>query len=388
MSDTSNFRYSGITLLYVEDEAATREQVSRILTAKGYQLITCENGQQGLDAYREQRPDMVLTDIMMPRMNGLDMARQIRAMEPEAQIICMTAFSETNYLIEAIDIGISQFVPKPIEFSRLLAALDHCLAIIELKKRHRILEAEHQRTRKMEAIGVLAGGIAHDFNNLLQVILGYVSLARMSAEPGSKTAEMLKIAEKSSETARELGKRLLTFAKGGDALKELADLPPLIEAILSDDLDGSSVSYITNFPKHLPPIYIDAAQLRLVIAHLTVNARESMPQGGTLQVSATVRTLSEKNELALKSGEYLQIIFKDLGCGITAENLPKIFDPYFSTKQMGSQKGTGLGLALSHSIIRHHGGKILAESMPGEGTTIHIYLPVPTDDTCTTTSNG
>lgn len=376
MSAANSLRYSNISLLYIEDESATREQVARMLSARGYKLIVAENGKEGLDYYREHTPDITLTDIMMPQMNGLEMARKIRDINPEAQIICMTAFSETNCLLEAIDIGINQFVLKPIEYARLLTALDRCHEMANLRKRHRILEVEHQRTKKLEAIGVLASGIAHDFNNLLQVILGYVSLARMSADPNSRTAELLKIAENTSGTARDLGKRLLTFAKGGDAPKELTELPPLIEAVLSAELDGSSVSYETNFPDNLPQIDIDVAQFRLVIAHLAINARESMPQGGTLLVSASMPVLNANNEFALAPGEYLHIVFKDSGCGIAPENLSKIFDPYFTTKQMGSLKGMGLGLALSHSIIRHHSGQILAESKPGEGTAIHIYLPV------------
>ena len=376
MSDNASLRYSDICILYVEDECATREQVARVLASRGYKLILSENGRQGLDAYREHLPDITLTDIMMPQMNGLEMARQIRVINPEAQVICMTAFSETDYLIEAIDIGINQFVLKPVEFARLLKALDHCHEIVNLRKRHRILEAEHQRTRKLEAIGVLAGGIAHDFNNLLQVILGYVSLARMSADPTSRTAELLKVAENTSGTARELGKRLLTFAKGGDAPKQLTDLTPLIKDGLSAELDGTSVSCEADLPDNLPHLDIDVAQFKMVIAHLFINARESMPQGGTLQVSASTCNLADKNEFALAPGEYLHLVFKDSGCGIAPENLPKIFDPYFSTKQMGSQKGMGLGLALSHSIIRHHSGRIQAESEPGVGTTIQIFLPV------------
>ncbi len=375
MSDTGNQRFADIKLLYVEDEISTREQITRVLSNRGYHLISCENGQAGLDAYCELRPDIVLTDIMMPVMNGLEMSRRIRIFDPEAQIVCMTAFSETSYLMQAINIGISQFVLKPVEFSRLLAALDHCLHIIELKKRQRTLEAEAQRSRKLEAIGILAGGMAHDFNNLLQVILGYVSLARMNAEAGSKTAELLGIAEKSTETARQLGKRLLTLAKGGDAVMTPTDLPQLILAGLEAELFGSPVSYVTDLPSDLPQLPVDAAQIRHVISHLTINAREAMPEGGTLQVSAAPCTLAAMNGQALEPGEYLHIIFKDLGVGIPEENLSRIFDPYFTTKEMGSQKGMGLGLAISHSIIRHHHGQIQAESTPGSGTSIHIYLP-------------
>jgi len=375
--DQNSLIHKDISILFVEDESATREQVSRVLATWGYNLTVAENGKKGLDAYCEKRPDIILTDIMMPEMNGLEMAREIRAISTEAQIICMTAFSDTGYLIEAIDIGINQFILKPVEFSRLLAALDRCQEVIELKKRHRELEAENLRARKMEAIGILAGGMAHDFNNLLQVILGYVSLARMKAEPGSKTYELLGTVEKTSETARELGKRLLTFAKGGDFLMQTTDIKTLILTGVAAELGGSGIDYDFELQDNLPLLRIDVTQIGQVISQLSINAREAMPNGGSLRISAATISLTEKESLTIEPGEYLHMVFKDSGIGIPVENLPRIFDPYFTTKEMGCQKGMGLGLALSHSIIRHHHGQILAESKPGEGTTMHIYLPVP-----------
>lgn len=135
MPESDQKPYAGISLLYVEDEAATREQVSRVLASRGYRLIVAENGEQGLEFFREQSPDIVLTDIMMPRLDGLEMSRAIRELSPEAQIACMTAFSDTSYLIEAIDIGVNQFVLKPVEFQRLFTALDRCQEVVELRRR-------------------------------------------------------------------------------------------------------------------------------------------------------------------------------------------------------------------------------------------------------------
>lgn len=368
--------HAGISLLYVEDEAATREQVSRVLAARGYQLTVAENGEQGLDFFREQAPDIVLTDIMMPRLNGLEMARAMRAQSPEIQIACMTAFSDTSYLIEAIDIGINQFVLKPVEFNRLFTALDRCQETIKLRKHQGVLEAENLRAKKIEAISILAGGLAHDFNNLLQVILGYVSLARMNAEPGSKTESMLAVVEQSSESARELGARLLTFAKGVKTCMKPTPAGALIRESIHAELNATSkVTTSIDLPDDLPLAMLDADQIRRVVANLVINAGEAMPQGGSLYVSASSVTLSAGNALELTPGEYLHIIFKDTGAGIPAENLPKIFDPYFSTKEMGSHKGVGLGLALCYSIIKSHHGHIQAESEPGDGTRIHIYLP-------------
>ena len=377
MPENNRLSHAGISLLYVEDEADTREQVSRILATRGYRLTVAENGEQGLELFREQASDIVLTDIMMPRLNGLEMARAIRALSSEIQIVCMTAFSDTSYLIEAIDIGINQFVLKPVEFHRLFTALDRCQEVVELRKRQKILEAEHLRTKKIEAIGVLAGGMAHDFNNLLQVILGYVSLAHMSAEPGSKTDSLLANVEKSSESAKELGRRLLIFADGGNAFMRPTQPGQLIREGVEAELNStSSIKPAFDLPDDLPLVMSDTDQIQQVIANLVINAREAMPRGGALQVSASATALTAANDLCLPPGDYLHVLFEDTGVGIHPDNLPKIFDPYFSTKEMGCLKGTGLGLALCYSIIKNHHGQILAESRPGKGTRIHIYLPV------------
>lgn len=376
MPENSHQPIADTSLLYVEDEGATRDQVSRVLVARGYRLTVAENGEQGLEIFRKQAPDIVLTDILMPRLNGLDMARAIRALSPETQIACMTAFSDTSYLIEAIDIGINQFVLKPVEFKRLFIALDRCREVVELRKRQEVLEAENVRTKKIEAIGILAGGMAHDFNNLLHVILGYVSLARMSSEPGSKTESLLAKAEKSSESARELGTRLLTFARGGDIFKRATQPGQLIRESVEAELNPTSpIKLLLDLPGGLPLVMLDADQIKQVVANLVINAREAMPLGGTLHVSASSATLTSANDFGLPPGGYLHVLFEDTGVGISPENLPKIFDPYFSTKEMGCQKGMGLGLALCCSIIKHHQGHILAESQAGKGTAIHIYLP-------------
>ncbi len=369
--------YTGISLLYVEDEAATREQVSRVLSTRGYQLAVAENGQQGLDAFHEHAPDIILTDIMMPHLNGLEMARAIRAASPEMQIVCMTAFSDTDYLIDAIDIGINQFVLKPVEFNRLFTALDRCQEMVELRKRQKRLETENLRTKKIEAIGILAGGMAHDFNNLLQVILGYVSLARMNAEPGSKTESLLEVAEQTSKTARELGARLLTLAKGNAAFITPVHVGQLIREGVTAELEStSSIDLNIDLPDDLPRVMLDTGQIQQVITNLVLNARDAMPIGGTLYVSASTVSLTAANEPDLPPGMYLHVLFEDTGTGIPPENLPKIFDPYFSTKEMGCQKGMGLGLSLCHSIIKRHHGHIHAESTQGAGTSVHIYLPV------------
>ena len=368
-----------VTILYVEDDEDVREQLVRFLRYRVGYLAVAVNGAQGLELFRSTRPQIVITDIQMPTMDGLTMAREIRALDQSVPIIVTTAFEQTDYLMRSIDIGVDKYVTKPIDVERLseaLAVCGHRLRAEEQLGRQRILEAETLRIKHLEAMGVMAGGMAHDFNNLLQVILGYVCLAQINASPGSKVLELLNKAETSFTDAIELGKRLRLLAKGNDALAVVAPLAPLVSRVVGGLLQDSPVKLSFEQAGDLPPVRFDEGQVQQVVEFLTVNALEAMPDGGTLTVDLALRTVSPEETLPLKTGDYLVLSFRDTGCGIRPEHLPLIFDPYFSTKEMGTQKGMGLSLALGHAIIWKHGGLICAESPPGAGAIFHIYLPV------------
>lgn len=358
-----------IRILYVEDEAETRELVSRFLKNRGFQLAVASNGEEGLALFRYESPELVITDINMPVMSGLDMAKAIRADSPEAQIIFMTAFGDTGNMLQAIDVGVSQFIVKPVDFDRLLTAISRCARQIQFR-------GEAQRVRQLESIGILAGGIAHDFNNILQVIVGYLSMAKMTVATDSRLHEYLELSEEAATQASELAGKLLTFSKGGVAVMKKESLIPMLRDEVSAALEGSSVAAEFDLLATLPEIFCDISQMRQLVAHLTTNAMEAMPGGGVLLVSANTSLLDIQKETSPTPGEYLHIAFSDTGRGILPEHLEKIFDPYFTTKPLDSSKGQGLGLAVCYSIIRKHNGAINVESVPGKGTTIHVYLPV------------
>ena len=232
------------------------------------------------------------------------------------------------------------------------------------------------KAKKLESVGILAGGIAHDFNNLLTSILGNISFAKMHGNPEDKIFKLLDHAEKASIRASELTKQLITFSKGGVPVKKMAPIGELLEDTAHLSLSGSNVSCRFNIPNDLWPVEIDEGQMRQVIHHIVRNAREAMPEGGVINLLAQNMTLSAKDGLPLKGGKYIKLSVEDHGVGIPQENLSKIFDPYFTTKEMGSQKGMGLGLAICYSVIKNHEGLITVESRVGVGTTFHIYLPV------------
>lgn len=240
----------------------------------------------------------------------------------------------------------------------------------------RKLEEELLKVKKLESTGLLAGGIAHDFNNLLAVILGNISFGKMLLGGQNRVTERLTEAEKACLRAKELTGQLLTFSKGGEPVRRVMLLPELIIETVSLSLSGSNVKCSYDIPDDLGLAEIDETQIRQVIHNLVVNAKEAMPSGGKLRVAAGNREINASSGLPWKAGTYVRISFEDEGPGISEDNLEKLFDPYFTTKEMGSQKGMGLGLTICYSIIKKHDGFITATSKVGEGTTFDVYLPV------------
>ena len=367
-----------LVILYVEDDESVRQQFSIFLKRRVGHLLTADNGDNGLRIFREKKPDIVITDIRMPVMDGLDMVQEIRKIDDAVPIIVTTAFEQTSYLLRSIENGVDKYVIKPVKIDLLNSALMHCAHRLrgdELIVRQRKMELEALRVKHLESLGVLAGGLAHDFNNLLQVILGYVSLARLHAEPGSRIDEFLATAEKGSDQARELGQRLLTLANGSKGPQEITPVSIIIPVVTSI-LEGSGIVTEFDLPDTLPALLFNKGQMQQVAIYLATNAREAMPEGGTFRVSASSFSVENDDDPQLAAGNYLHLTFSDTGYGILPENLPRLFEPYFSTKQMNTQKGMGLSLSLCHAIIGIKRGSIRAESIEGQGATFHIYLPV------------
>jgi PAS domain S-box-containing protein len=236
------------------------------------------------------------------------------------------------------------------------------------------IEEELIKAQKLESLGVLAGGIAHDFNNLLTAILGNVSLAKMYADGQEKVIQRLDEAEKASLRAKDLTQQLLTFAKGGAPVKRTASISDVVKDSVKFALRGSNVRCVFDVAQSLWPVEIDEGQISQVVHNLIINACQAMPTGGTILVQAENTTVWPDQDVGspLGEGKYVKLSVQDEGQGIPSDILPKIFDPYFTTKKRGS----GLGLATSYSILKNHDGLITVESEVGKGTTFSIHLPV------------
>jgi PAS domain S-box-containing protein len=240
---------------------------------------------------------------------------------------------------------------------------------------HKKMEDELIKIQKLESLGVLAGGLAHDFNNLLTAILGNISLAKIMAGFESQAGEVLTDAETAAVRAKDLTYQLLTFSKGGKPVLDIMGMGILLKETVQLTLSGSNIHCEFSVPDDIWSVKADAGQMGQVFHNVVLNAREAMPEGGLLTISAENRMVDKNNALLLNEGPYIMISFDDRGRGIPEEILPNIFDPYFTTKEMGPQKGMGLGLSICYSIVKNHHGLISITSREGVGTTVYIWLP-------------
>jgi two-component system cell cycle sensor histidine kinase/response regulator CckA len=262
-------------------------------------------------------------------------------------------------------------IQLPQRGSRVLVMLTEVTERIQLQEQ--LLQAQ-----KMEAIGRLAGGIAHDFNNLLTPILGYSELLLRTLEAGDPRREDVEEVCRAAKSAGALTRQLLTFSR-----KQISEPVVLNLNSVMDDLDkllrrsiGEDIDVVQQHQSDLGSIRADRNQLEQVVMNLSVNARDAMPQGGTLTIATANRMLAEGGtgwKGRIPPGDYVVLSVTDVGTGIAPEVLSHLFEPFFTTKAFG--EGTGLGLSTVYGIVAGSGGYIAVQTALGEGTVFNIYLP-------------
>lgn len=254
----------------------------------------------------------------------------------------------------------------PITLGQKKLMAGYTIDITERKK----YEETIANFQKLESLGILAGGIAHDFNNLLGGILGYIDLAlQISTE--EEVRNYLSRALLSTDRAKGLTNQLLTFAKGGDPVKKLNPLFPFIKETAQFALSGSKITCEYEVADNLWLCEFDDIQIAQIVDNIIINAKQAMPEGGKITISALNEEILNDNHPVLSSGKYVKISIADNGVGMPSGILSKIFNPFFTTKV----NGHGLGLATTYSIVKKHGGYIEADSEVGKGSIFTFYLP-------------
>ncbi|HEX8414105.1 MAG TPA: PAS domain-containing protein, partial [Sphingomicrobium sp.] len=244
------------------------------------------------------------------------------------------------------------------------------------------LQAAHEALRqsqKMEAMGQLTGGVAHDFNNLLTPIVGALDMLQRNRVGGDREQRLIAGAAQSADKAKTLVQRLLAFARRQPLQSTAVDLGELVAGMadLLASTTGPQIKVAVNVPTELPLAKADANQLEMALLNLSVNARDAMPEGGTIRITALAADPADAKRVGLPLGSYVRLSVADTGVGMDRQTLARAIEPFFSTKGVG--KGTGLGLSMVHGLAAQLGGRLDITSTPGIGTNVELWLPVSLD---------
>jgi len=358
-------------ILVVEDDRAVREGIADILEVAGYEVLTASNGEEALNMLRQQRLDLIVSDIMMPHMDGYDFYEAVHGKSEWVTIpfIFLTAKGAKEDVRLGKQLGADDYLVKPFEREDLLIAVEAKLKRLEEVQRpalERVEQLEEQLTRseRLALLGQLAAEFAHEIKSPLSVITMQAALLQrqLGTEDREVAEDMARII-KQGKRIGEMAQNLLEYSRRAPLAREATDIHQVLEetlAFTSYLLTRRGITLERHFDRDLPSISVDPAQMEQVFLNLIVNAAQATPYEGKLTVSTR------------RVGDEVHISFADTGCGIPAENMDKIFEPYFTTKPQG--EGTGLGLYVCRNIITKHHGSIEVESEVDVGTTFTIKL--------------
>jgi signal transduction histidine kinase len=375
-----------LKILIVDDDQMILDSLNALLKYKGYEINTTNRAKEALKLLNQNIFDLAILDVMMPEMTGFELLDSLDRASLDTMFMIMTGDASMDYAIEAIRKMANDYIRKPFEPDELLMRVEMVLKQKKMRDERKKVEAEKkslekqlQHSQKMETIGTLAGGIAHDFNNMLGIIIGSTELALETISHDDPAGKYLNKILTASTRAEEMVKRLLSFSRLADSEKK----PINLKSTLDESLKLLRSSLPTNIEIRRDitdktiSIMANATQMNQVIINLCNNAAHAMDKfGGALHVSLENITLDERNMdcAALTPGEYVCMSVSDNGHGIDPKIIDRIFDPYFTTKEAG--KGTGMGLAMVHGIVKNHGGGIKVTSEVGKGTRFDIFFPV------------
>jgi len=359
---------SPLLLLYVEDEPTTRDVVSTIVRRKFPQIRihTAENGQEGLERFKETRPDIVITDIKMPLMNGIEMARTIKTLNGAAYIIVTSAHSDMDYFIDSIEIGINRYVMKPIDRNRLIAAINDCVAAIMLERRVKV-QAEELAAANME-LEAFNYTVAHDLRGPLTTISGYCQV--LNELYGNKIDEQGKevIQQINAGVLRMDGLigALLGFSRLShqEMHREEVDLSSMAVAIAADlQLRQPERRCVFTIAENVT-CNGDPLLLGAVMENLLGNAWKYSGKRESARIEFGV------TEVAGKPACFV----RDNGAGFDMRDVHKLFSTFQRLHDSSEFAGNGIGLATVQRIIQRHGGKVWAEGETGKGATFYFTL--------------
>lgn len=373
-------------VLVINDNEAGRYLIVKVLSPY-FRLEQAATGAAGLEKSLAG-PDLILLDVNLPDISGFEVCRRIKKNPLTAHIPVLHLSATTLDAASratGLENGADGYLTLPVETEVLVATMNSLLRIKKAEadlakaladkdreeERNRRLLVEMTNMQKIESLGQLAGGIAHDFNNILAGIIGNLSVLGAQNSLSYEDKATVKDILAASENAQKITAQLLAFARGWQPLKKVFNFGEALSDWCAFCMRGSNSRVEVNIEPGLWAVNGDEGKLNQAVNNLLRNAREAMPGGGVVKVTAGNLEQAPGRDQALPAGKYVRLTVSDTGAGISHENLCRIFEPYFTTKTQGH----GLGLPMAYSIIKSHGGEITVRSAPGSGAEFTVCLP-------------
>lgn len=373
-------------VLLVDDERDFADALAERLQARGFRVTTAYDGEEALRLAAGMELDVAVLDVNLPGMDGLTLLRELRAVRPHAEALMLTGSNDLATAVAGMKLGASDYLVKPVPIERLAEAISRAQ-----RRREERLEGQRMaETAKMAALGRMAEGVAHEINNPVNTMVSLAGwlddlLGDLAATPGCAGAPALGEMRQSVRKMREHGRRCKEITAKLLCLRHEDDAPRVeptscsldaaldLGAVLTGALDerrgrmaAAGVRLRADIPPGLPRLCLPTAGLpgsdiATAIGNILDNALDAMPGGGELRLRAET------------AGREVRVSFEDTGCGIAPAHLPRVFEPFFSTKEVG--QGTGLGLTVSYGTVKALGGDIDIASTLGKGTRVVVSLP-------------
>ena len=372
-------------ILVVDDTPENLQIVGETLSRH----IPCDlsfatDGRQALEALKESLPDLILLDVMMPGMSGLDVCRTLKAHARTADIpvLFLTAKVESADVVAGFEAGGVDYITKPFHPPELVARVKTQLEIRRTEAERLRLETQNRILQKTNSLNRMAGAIAHSFNNKMQSVMGNLELAADALREGTPAEDWVAAARQASQNASELGHLMLTYLGQAPCKLEPLDLSEICRRLppappFSPPLPAQRV---IDLPAAGPLVKANAQKIELLLNHLLANAHESIgPNPGRVRLNLKTVPAADISpahrfppDWDPQDSRYACIEVADTGCGIPQTDLDGIFDPFFTTKFTGR----GMGLPVVLGITRTHGGAITVDSAPNRGTIVRVFLPI------------
>ncbi len=374
-------------ILLVEDNADHAELIRRAFESRedGHRLSLADDLRGAREFLARTVPDLVIADYKLPDGCGVDLL-------PEGDeagrfpLVIMTSHGNEKLAVAALKAGALDYVAKsdrafadmPWIADRAMREWDNMVQRRQAEAEKEKLEARIRQMQKAEAIGVLAGGIAHDFNNILGIILGNTELALDDTPEWHPIRQNLEEVVRASLRAKDIVRQIMSFSRSAESEQKPVNMAAIVRASLKLIRSSlpSRIDIQATVDADAAPVLADPAQIHQIMINLCTNAAHAMPDGGSLDISLINADMDEATAaryLELPPGRYVKLTVSDTGHGIPDDVRDKIFDPYFTTREVG--KGTGMGLAVVRGIVKNHGGAISVYSEPGGGASFRIFLP-------------